>query len=60
MRVQHMKGNKRRRNLYRGFARMTKQKKLNQGHILELFLWAYFPVLNFPFKITFKVKVDQA
>lgn len=60
MRVQHMKGNKRRRNLYRGFARMTKQKNLNQGHILELFLWAYFPVLNFPFKITFKVKVDQA
>lgn len=39
---------------------MTKQRNLNQEHILELFLWAYFPVLNFPFKIIFKVNADQA
>lgn len=52
MRVQNMKGKKtkKRRNLYKGFARMTKQRNLNQEHILELFLWAYFSVLNFLFK----------
>lgn len=55
-----MKGKKMKKNLYKGFARMTKQWNLNQEHILELFLWAYFSVLNFLFKIAFKVKADQA